>query len=737
MVFMAKIKCRACGVAFDVPEEARGKIALCPSCGEETPIPKSGNVVLSDETTPPPIFESRALPNWIRVTALAALAIAVIVLIFMALRTMVVKVTEELPLTPQIPHATGTSDDFQPAAEPATQVEPAQNREGSASPASGTAIAAGRVESAAREIEAEEMLTAAAAAEFSSDWEKAEKTYKTIATDYSDTAAGAAVADALQEKIRTLRFMKRIFEARAKFELGGLAAARADYLSVKSEFPESSGSVDAEQELCALAEKASELRSRGLPDEALAVWRAISESQGNSDSGVYWKRLAYRRSAALQSSAAGAAEYFKLASAARDRGELAKALRLFEAAAGASPGSALAADALKARATIAERMPFGRRFRDKDAFLMPDISSAVNRALDWLTRHQSPDGGFSASAFQKQCDGASCTGQGMKDFDAGLTALALLALAGDGNTHLSGKRSESVKKAILYIIGRQDASGNIGMAESERGLYNHALAAQALCEIYAMSADAALKPKAQSAINALISAADAESGWKSGPSAAPDSSATCAAAWALLSAKAAGLDVPQRSFAQARAFLEKMTDPATGFVSYSEGMQRTASVPMPGDRKPAALPTITAHALTVRLALGDSFETPSLKAGFKLISRHPAAWERTSPTRTDFFYWYYAALASACAGERLYKEWMQPLEAVLLQNQEKSGCQSGSWPPDDRWGHAGGRVYSTAMCILILQTPFNRPADFFISVPAAPEDAPAPPVKGEKEGGRK
>jgi anti-sigma factor RsiW len=45
---------------------------------------------------------------------------------------------------------------------------------------------------------------------------------------------------------------------------------------------------------------------------------------------------------------------------------------------------------------------------------------------------------------------------------------------------------------------------------------------------------------------------------------------------------------------------------------------------------------------------------------------------------------------------------LQP-QASLLRNQIRSGPYKGSWPPEDRWSLAGGRVYSTARAALSLK----------------------------------
>lgn len=45
---------------------------------------------------------------------------------------------------------------------------------------------------------------------------------------------------------------------------------------------------------------------------------------------------------------------------------------------------------------------------------------------------------------------------------------------------------------------------------------------------------------------------------------------------------------------------------------------------------------------------------------------------------------------------------MEGLRKLLVRSQEMAGQESGSWAPIDRWGRAGGRLYSTAMASLAI-----------------------------------
>ncbi len=48
--------------------------------------------------------------------------------------------------------------------------------------------------------------------------------------------------------------------------------------------------------------------------------------------------------------------------------------------------------------------------------------------------------------------------------------------------------------------------------------------------------------------------------------------------------------------------------------------------------------------------------------------------------------------------------WIEGCRRALAGSQVDRGSDQGSWAPSDAWASAGGRVYSTAMAALILQT---------------------------------
>lgn len=72
--------------------------------------------------------------------------------------------------------------------------------------------------------------------------------------------------------------------------------------------------------------------------------------------------------------------------------------------------------------------------------------------------------------------------------------------------------------------------------------------------------------------------------------------------------------------------------------------------------------------------------------------------------QADLFFWYWALRAFKSAGDPRFDEWAPLIRTKLLVTQ-KSGlsCSHGSWDPMDPWAPQGGRIYTTAMAVLILR----------------------------------
>jgi hypothetical protein len=168
------------------------------------------------------------------------------------------------------------------------------------------------------------------------------------------------------------------------------------------------------------------------------------------------------------------------------------------------------------------------------ARLMPDRSAraraqgasvaselAVERALNWLARHQDADGRWNGGVM-KYPDGSAapddrdhtahcrpgdpCKGNCYYwEADSALTGLSLLAFLGAGHTHRDGGvHAPAVKRGLQFLLSIQKRDGDLRNGSEAVGMYCHGMASLALCEAYALTGDAALRRPAQLAVDFLV-----------------------------------------------------------------------------------------------------------------------------------------------------------------------------------------------------------------------------------------
>jgi len=303
----------------------------------------------------------------------------------------------------------------------------------------------------------------------------------------------------------------------------------------------------------------------------------------------------------------------------------------------------------------------------------------VNRALEWLARHQEPDGHWEGEKF------------GGKNTDAGITGLATLAFLGNGDTERHGKYKKNVFRAVTWLIRQQRGDGSIGHGYQGGLGYHHAIAGLALAEAYGMGKLKRTRAAAQKAINYSTAQHQSEySGWRYKARTPADMSVTGWFVMQLKSAKMAELAVDGSGFQGAVAFLEKCTHSRgnyDGLVSYQPGRGPT--------------PTMTAVGAVSRLFLGVERNDPLVTGAAHNLVENLPDWDGGN---VNFYYWYYGTLAMFQVGGDGWKAW-NPAMRDMLEERQRQGAPDvdGSWDPVGAWCGRGGRVYSTAMGALCLE----------------------------------
>ncbi len=204
--------------------------------------------------------------------------------------------------------------------------------------------------------------------------------------------------------------------------------------------------------------------------------------------------------------------------------------------------------------------------------------NAVEMGLKWLADHQDvdTDGRWDSDDFMKH-DPADdkCDGSGQPLYDVGVSGLALLAFLGAGyadrGTRRENRYARNVRAGLRYLMSAQNEDGSFGTRQTEKFMYNHAIATLAMCEAYWMTRNPRYKKPAQEGLNYLAMARNPYMAWRYEPRGGEnDLSITGWCVMALKSGKFAGLEVDPDAFEGARHWTENMTDPKFGGAGYTD-----------------------------------------------------------------------------------------------------------------------------------------------------------------------
>nr|MDA3960146.1 terpene cyclase/mutase family protein [Planctomycetota bacterium] len=336
--------------------------------------------------------------------------------------------------------------------------------------------------------------------------------------------------------------------------------------------------------------------------------------------------------------------------------------------------------------------------------------SAVEAALRWFARHQSPNGQWDVDGYPQNCPlpGAKCepgkahTGA---DGDIATTGYAVLCFLGAGYDHRTpNKWRKVVKGGIDWLVATQKADGSVGGRN-----YEHPVAVMALAEAYAMTNDPKLKGPAQSGVDHILkrqikSKEGYPLGWNytSPNTTRNDSSVTGWNVMALKSAKAGNLNVGnglsgskkwlEASWKAANKNWKNIGSGDSSFFPYTwdSGTGET--------KHDSRVPMGALSAVFLGYRAGD----PMLESMGNYIMKNQVP--KSYPTNT--YYMYYNTLAIFQMGGNRWKEWNNVARDVLVKAQRTGGdCFDGSWDWEKTGfhGHETGRLLSTAYCCLSLE----------------------------------
>ncbi len=326
--------------------------------------------------------------------------------------------------------------------------------------------------------------------------------------------------------------------------------------------------------------------------------------------------------------------------------------------------------------------------------------AAVTQALQWLSRHQAPNGGWTFR-HNLVCKN-SCGDPGDPDYAGSFnsaTAFALLPFLGAGQTHTEGQFKKVVFGGLRFLIqnGRKGMDRGVpllDLRDQKGNMYSHGLASIALCEAYAMTGDPELAGPAQAALNFIAATQCSDGGWRYTPR-QPEGGDTSVTGWMVMALKSGHMGhliIPPNTIQGSMRFLDKVGYQGGAYYGYA--------------RKETKLNrSCTAIGLLCRMYTGWDKTHPAIVKGVEAISRGGV-------NERDIYYNYYAAQVLRQFGGPGWEEFNAELRDWLVKTQATEAGEKGSWHFPNSISHRGplegGRLASTAFATMILEVYYRH-----------------------------
>ncbi|MHC5019537.1 MAG: FHA domain-containing protein [Planctomycetota bacterium] len=367
-----------------------------------------------------------------------------------------------------------------------------------------------------------------------------------------------------------------------------------------------------------------------------------------------------------------------------------------DAAAPISAGNARFTD-LRSRVRSETKVPalFADRFGERRARALRGhkrVQPAVEAALAWLASQQRDDGSWSAAAHG-----------GQAPYDVGVTALALLAFVGAGEGGRDSRYAGNVARALAALRNVQQDDGWIG-ARRGKSLYNHLAATQAALEAWHITRRPAARMVATQGLRALEQARVAGQGWRYRADRGDADTALTSWSGSLLAIAARTGDRPDpEALPTAIRWVRRNFDPSTGRIGYQRRGDSGARFKDALARYPSAAAMSGSGAFMLLIA-GYPESDETINGALGIVMKRAASAETK-----DVYAWHWNALALHQIGGKAWQQYAALMEAQLLPLQAgaDAGADTGSFADDDPWAAAGGRVYTTAMAALALESHYR------------------------------
>jgi hypothetical protein len=324
----------------------------------------------------------------------------------------------------------------------------------------------------------------------------------------------------------------------------------------------------------------------------------------------------------------------------------------------------------------------------------PEAELALERGLAWLARNQTAQGNWESN-------------------DVGLVGVGALAFLSAGHLPGRGKYGDTVERALEYVLNNVKPSGLLNVADGQRDMYNHGLAAFALGQAYGMTDDPELGRVLDKALKLIAQTQCEDGGWDyraRRQQRGHDLSLVVMQAKALRSAVDSGFEVRGDVIRLAIRSVREHYKSDAGARGFDEQAQMgPGQFTYDGNRTTLAM----AACGVVCLQEFGQYDDWRIAKNIDVIAREI---ERLRTPRGngeipfDAYTLYYVAQALYQVGGEAWRTNYPILRDQLVQTQlrrPENPSEDGSWR-DTRWVHGKpGQLYGTSVACFVLSIP-NR-----------------------------
>jgi hypothetical protein len=316
---------------------------------------------------------------------------------------------------------------------------------------------------------------------------------------------------------------------------------------------------------------------------------------------------------------------------------------------------------------------------------------SLARGIDWLARHQGPEGNWTSN-------------------DLGLVSMGALAFLAAGHLPGRGEHGDTVSRSLDYVVRNAKHSGLLNIADARRDMYNHGLSAFVLGQAYGVSDDRRIGPALDRALKVIAQTQCGDGGWDYVARAQPnghDLSLAVMQAKALRSAVDSGLEVPPEVIRKAIQSVRQHYTPKGCSPREPEDVQRQHPGQFTYSKGGGNATVAMAAAGVVCLQEFAQYDDWRIDKSMEVICK--AIREKCQPDKVsrgrapfDAYTLYYVGQALYQVGGDRWREHYPLLRDALVNSQ-----RDDYWPANGRVSGRPGDLYMTSAACFVLAMPYR------------------------------